>query len=97
MVFGDCDAMFTTEITKALADIEEAPWGDLKGKPIDARKLARYLGNYGISRKQVRVGDRTGKGYSREDLHDSWIRYLGDPAMESETSETSVTASEVEI
>jgi hypothetical protein len=91
LVFGNRDAMFTTEIIQALADLEEAPWGDLKGKPIDARRLARYLDAYGVSRKQLRIGDRVGKGYSREDLHDPWIRYLGDPAIERVTRVTAVT------
>ena len=90
-VFADREAMLTTEIISALVAMEEAPWGDLKGKPIDARRLARYLSAYGVARKQVRVGDGNSKGYSRSDLHDPWTRYLGHPAMESETSETPET------
>ena len=42
--------------------------------------------------KQVRVGERTVKGYSRESLHDAWLRYLCVSPLERETSETSETA-----
>jgi len=34
------------------------------------------LKKYGIAPKQVRVEDWSGKGYAREDLHDTWQRYL---------------------
>jgi hypothetical protein len=69
--------MATSQILEALNGMEEAPWGDLKGKPLDARRLANYLRQYGIESKVVRIGERTFKGYSREDLHDAWVRYLG--------------------
>ncbi len=90
--FRDREAMFTEEIIKALVAMEESPWGDLKGKPIDARRLSAYLRPYGVTRRQVRIGDRGSKGYRREDLHDPWIRYLGLPAMGPETSETPETS-----
>src|SRR5690606_22980077 len=80
-LFGDKEAMFTTDILEGLVGMDEAPWGDLKGKPLDARRLARYLDSYGVGRRQVRIGDRTGKGYRKEDLHDPWARYLGPAPM----------------
>ena len=64
-----------------------------EGKPIDARRLSRYLDGYGVARKQVRIGDRTGKGYTRESLHDPWRRYLGEVNNGPETSETEDTNS----
>jgi hypothetical protein len=94
-VFVEREAMFTTEIIRGLCDIEDSPWGDLKGKPIDGRRVSRYLDAYGVTRKQIRVGDKTGKGYTREDLYDPWNRYLGPslglPALVKETSETLAT------
>lgn len=87
-VFGDQNSMFTTEIIARLVALDEAPWGDLRGKPIDARRLARLLEPYGVTRKQVRIGDKTGKGYGAEDLYDPWVRYLGLPTLAKETKET---------
>lgn len=91
-VFGHRDKLFTADILKALCDLDESPWGDLKGKPIDARRLSRYLSAYGVDSGGVRIGDRTAKGYTRESLYDPWSRYL-DPleAAERETSVTRVT------
>lgn len=78
-VFGDRDAVFTDELLKALDALDEAPWGDLRGSALNARGLAMRLKRYGISSRQVRIGERTAKGYRREDLHDSWVRYLVPP------------------
>lgn len=75
-VFGDADAMATEAILNALHDIDEAPWADLKGKPLDARGLSWRLRQYGIKPRTVRIGHATPKGYRREDLHDAWARYL---------------------
>lgn len=89
-VFGDRTAVSTQDILTALHDMEEAPWGDLRGKPLNERGLASKLRNYGIKRKQIRVGGWTGKGYSREDLHDAWVRYLPQ-GQKGETTETGET------
>jgi hypothetical protein len=92
-IFGESvDGVFTEDILRRLRDLEEAPWGDLKGKPIDPRRLAALLKPYGIASKQIRIGSVTAKGYAREDLHDAWARYLGQAANKSETSETADTA-----
>ena len=85
--------MFSTDVIAAPVELDEAPWADLRGKPLDTRQLARYLRPYGVSPKQVRVAESSRKGYAREDLHDPWSRYLGEAPLESETSETSVTGS----
>jgi hypothetical protein len=104
IVFGEQETMFTRDIIKALCELEEAPWADMKGKPIDARRLARYLDAYGVARKLVRIGGQVGKGYTRESLYDPWARYLpattpqedpetpiGLPTYVSVTSVTKVT------
>lgn len=75
-VFAGRQEMFTTDIITALVAMEEAPWGDLKGKPIDDRRLARYLRPYSVVSRDVRLGERVLKGYRAEDLHDAWQRYL---------------------
>lgn len=94
-VFGERDAMSTEDILSALQGLEEAPWGELvAGKPLNARGLARRVGEYGVKSKNVRIGDATPKGYTREDLWDAWSRYLlplGPPPQESATSATNST------
>jgi hypothetical protein len=75
-IFGERDHMLTVEILEALNGMEDAPWGDLRGKPLDARGLSRRLAKYGVERHTVRIGVVTGKGFSRDDLADPWRRYL---------------------
>jgi hypothetical protein len=48
-VMGDNDSMFTSAILDALAKIDEAPWGDIKGKPLTDRGLAERLRPYSIT------------------------------------------------
>jgi hypothetical protein len=73
---GEPDGMHTDTILEALLALEEAPWSDLRGKPLDARSLGRRLRQYGIASRPVRTGVDVRKGYRREDLHDAWTRYL---------------------
>jgi hypothetical protein len=72
----DAKAMFTTDILKQLRALDDAPWDNIKGDALDARGLAWRLHQFDVESKQVRVGDVTGKGYRRVDLHDVWVRYL---------------------
>jgi Protein of unknown function (DUF3631) len=92
-ILGEANAIFTHVILKALHEIPEAPWNDLKGKPLNDRGLALRLRQYGIKSKQVRIGETTLKGYERADFIDVWKRYLPPPPYSdrSETSETSET------
>ena len=90
--------MFTETIIGKLNALEEAPWGELHGKPLNPRGLAQRLRRYGVSSKTVRIGNHTAKGYSREDLWDAWERYLPttkDPDVDvgasTDKSVTSVT------
>jgi hypothetical protein len=90
-VFGGKDRMSTEALLTALQGIDEAPWADLRSKPIDARGLAMRLRPYGVASKQVRIGAATMKGYERGDLADAWSRYLSLSPIEAETSETPST------
>ncbi len=93
-VFADAPALATESVLLKLCELEESPWGDLRGKPLDARRLASFLRPYGVQSKNVRIGSAIPKGYSRDDLWDVWARYLG-PALASTaadaTSATSAT------
>jgi hypothetical protein len=90
-VFGDREAMSTDELLKALHALDESPWSDLRGKPLDPRGLANRLRKYEVRSKSIRVGDATPKGYTREDLYDAWGRYLGPSPNGSATSATPAT------
>jgi hypothetical protein len=48
----------------------------LRGKPLDARGLARRVVAYEVRPKVIRTGDSTHRGYAREDFVDAWSRYL---------------------
>lgn len=99
IVFKDSLSMSSSDIIKALCAIEEAPWGDMKGRAIDSRRLARLLHPYGVKSKNLKIDAVTvAKGYSREDLHDPWNRYLGPSHIVSATSATALPAgSEEEV
>lgn len=75
-IFADRAALSTSDLLLGLTSLDEAPWGDLKGRPVDSRKLANLLRPYGVSSKNVRIGSEVVKGYCAEDLHDPWQRYL---------------------
>lgn len=91
VIFTDRISISTEELLSSLVDIEESPWGDLRGKPIDSRRLGNYLRPYGVSSKVIRLGAVTARGYTREDLHDAWARYLGEAAKADVTPVTTVT------
>ena len=73
------DRISSADMASKLAEIEESPWGDWRGKPIDARWLARRLKPYGIRPAKIRIGEMTAQGYKIEDFHDTWSRYLPHP------------------
>ena len=102
-VFGDRDSLWTVEIIVLLINLEESPWGDLKGKPIDSRRLSNLLKPYGVVSKQVRIGEQNQRGYTRESLWDAWTRYLpqevdvGVSPIASATSATTDTSASHEV
>ena len=71
------DRLPSTELAAALTEMEESPWGDLDGRSLDARKLARLLKSYGIKPDTHRMGaeKKTTKGYLQSDFTDAWSRY----------------------
>jgi hypothetical protein len=98
-VFGGADRMPTDSILEGLTALEESPWGDLRGKSLDARGLARRLAKYGVKPTVYRDGPTTRRGYLAADLTDPWSRYLADesapadpPPLPSRPDVTSETA-----
>ena len=70
------DKIFTRDLLAGLIGLEEAPWGDLYGKPITARFLAKKLRPYGPRSRKVNIGGDTLQGWRRADFEDTWDRYL---------------------
>jgi Protein of unknown function (DUF3631) len=77
----DVDRLASADLTTALNDLEESPWGDW---PMTARKLAAMLRPFGIGPVAIRLPDgKTPRGYRAEHLRDAWARYLdGSPIGE---------------
>ena len=74
------DRLSSATLAAALAAIEEAPWGDLRGHPLDTRRLARMFRRYDVRPRTIRLDDdSTPKGYLREQFEDLWRRYLPAP------------------
>ena len=61
-VLGNNESMFTAAILDALTKIDEAPWGDIKGKTLTDRGLAERLRPYGIRSKLIRIGSTVARG-----------------------------------
>jgi hypothetical protein len=86
----DADRLPSTELVRELTAIEDAPWSDLYGKPLDARRLARELGRYDIHPSTFRLpAAGTVKGYQvggHSGLGDAWTRYLPAQSGDSRNS-----------
>ena len=95
VAFGGDDQLATVDLLKRLHELEESPWADLRGKPLNDRGLARYLRLYGLKSKGIRIGDRTPRGWQRGEFLDAWERYLPPPPDKSATSPTSATPAPV--
>jgi endogenous inhibitor of DNA gyrase (YacG/DUF329 family) len=95
------DRLPTKTILAELLDLDEAPWGDLHGKPLDARRLSRELGRYGARPVTFEDDEGSTKGYvtycttgrqAQTGLADAWSRYL--PAAIGNPGKTGKTAGE---
>lgn len=79
------DRMSTNDLLAELHAMDTAPWGNVKGEPIDARFLARVLSKYEIpTNNTVKIDGRAVKGYQRSHFADAWDRYLA-PTAETES------------
>jgi hypothetical protein len=84
--FNGAHRMPTAHILASLNALDDSPWADLAGKPLDARGLAKRLGEYvtednePIKARNIKTGDGVVKGYYASDLADAWTRYCPPPA-----------------
>jgi hypothetical protein len=68
----------TTAILSELNQVDDAPWGSLRGQAMDGRSMARLLKPYRIGPQTIREGESSHKGYRRGDFEDAWERYTPD-------------------
>ena len=62
---------------------EDRPWPEWRrGKALTERQLAKLLEPFKIGPTKVRIGDKALQGYVREDLMDTFRRYL--PSLDPE-------------
>jgi hypothetical protein len=81
------DVIATTDLLEQINTNEDLPFGAWSdGKGLDGRGLAKLLKPYGVHRTTVRIGDKTAKGYRRDELSDAWERYL--PVQEGNKGNT---------
>lgn len=93
-VFGKVNKMSTEDILCALHAKEDSPWGDMRGKPLGNIALARLLKPYDIKPKVLNINGKSHRGYSKQDFHDAWKRYLPALPEKGVTPETDVTTEE---
>ncbi|MEU5190632.1 DUF3631 domain-containing protein [Streptomyces klenkii] len=80
------DRLPTVAILDRLNALDDAPWADLNGRPLDARRLSRMLGEYvtadgqPIASRNIKTAGSVLKGFYTEDLWDAWARYCPPPS-----------------
>ncbi|WP_392754757.1 DUF3631 domain-containing protein [Streptomyces sp. LN590] len=85
-VFNGIDRLPTIAILDRLNSLDEAPWADMGGKPLDSRALAKMLREYmtadnkPIAARNIKTGGSVMKGYYARDLYDAWQRYCPPPS-----------------
>ncbi|MEU4686784.1 DUF3631 domain-containing protein [Streptomyces xinghaiensis] len=79
------DRLPTIAILDRLNALDDAPWADLDGKPLDNRRLSRMLAKYmtadnePITSRNIKTSGSVLKGYYAADLWDAWQRYCPPP------------------
>ncbi|MFJ2651161.1 DUF3631 domain-containing protein [Streptomyces sp. NPDC087420] len=79
------DRLPTVAILDRLNALDDAPWADLHGKPLDNRRLSKMLTEYmtgdnnPVTSRNIKTAGSVLKGYYAADLHDAWQRYCPPP------------------
>jgi hypothetical protein len=86
---GSVDRISSADLCARLTELETSPWLEWsRGKPLSPSGLARLLRGFLIVPHSIRLGDRTPKGYEREDFRDAFLRYLRIVESTAESSPT---------
>lgn len=84
-VLNGIDRLPTVAVLERLHSLDEAPWADMGGRPLDARGLSKLLREYmtgdntPIAARNIKTGGGVLKGYYAADLADAWQRYCPPP------------------
>jgi hypothetical protein len=84
-VMAGIDRLPTVAILDRLNALDDAPWADLHGKPLDNRRLSKMLAEYmtadnePIASRNIKAAGSVLKGYYAADLWDAWARYCPPP------------------
>ncbi|MGW3567269.1 DUF3631 domain-containing protein [Streptomyces sp. NPDC000941] len=84
-VLNGIDRLPTVAVLERLHSLDEAPWADMGGKPLDSRGLAKLLREYmtadnrPVTARNIKTGGGVLKGYYAADLADAWARYCPPP------------------
>ena len=82
--------MSSASLASALCELEESPWGDLEGKPLDRRGLASRLRPFAVRPRTIRLHDEHDpEGLPPGQFADAYARYL---AADPDTAENTPTA-----
>lgn len=79
------DKLPTVAIIDRLNALDDAPWADMGGRPLDNRRLSKMLGEYmtadnePIASRNIRTSGGVLKGFFVKDLEDAWTRYCPSP------------------
>ncbi|WP_327235964.1 DUF3631 domain-containing protein [Streptomyces sp. NBC_01317] len=79
------DRLPTVAILDRLNALDDAPWADLHGKPLDNRRLSKMLAEYmtsdnePVASRNIKTAGSVLKGYYAADLWDAWARYCPPP------------------
>jgi putative DNA primase/helicase len=87
---SNIDKIFSAQLCDELAAIEGRPWAEWgrQRKPISKNQLATQLRRFSVSPHEIRIGDKTGRGYELADFEDAFLRYLADTPFPDRNSET---------
>jgi hypothetical protein len=74
---NQAEKIFSKTLVDTLCAMSDRQWPEAnKGKPISQTWLARRLRSFGISSRDVRIGDENAKGYCSADFAEAFERYL---------------------
>lgn len=72
-IFGEHESLWTHEILGQLVAMKDRPWTP---RTMNPRTLAKLVGEYGAAPEMIRRGDRTARGYYRDNFEQAWQWYL---------------------
>jgi Protein of unknown function (DUF3631) len=85
-IFGDKDRLESSRVVTKLELLEERLWACWeRGRCINERQVATLLKPFSIRPKTIRVGEKTPRGYMREDFEDAWARFTPPQNHNTET------------